>query len=261
MKSYKYLALATLALLMLSLQSCFQDMDNDPSFDYPDANEALEGKKGESFYLPFEDDYIDQIYSFDADKIGVLSFAEGKVGKAYVGAEDSHISAVGVAVVCKKNFSISFWYKLNGTPDRAGIISLSPPRKDKEGTKEQEDVLTSGFRIFREATNGIKVLFGDGKANYRIESSTSKVTAGEWAFITVTLSDSKCILYINGEKTASKEGGFAGISWKDVNTMSIGSGAPLFISWKHFSDLSLIDELRIFNKELSQAEVKSLMAD
>ena len=59
MKSYKYIVLTALAsFLILGLQSCFQDMDNDPSFDYPDANETLEGKKGESFYLPFDDDFI-----------------------------------------------------------------------------------------------------------------------------------------------------------------------------------------------------------
>lgn len=257
MKSYKYLALATLALLMLSLQSCFQDMDNDPSFDYPDANEALEGKKGESFYLPFEDDYIDQIYSFDADKIGVPSFAEGKVGKAYAGATDSYISFLGGAVMFKKDFSIAFWYKLNPVPDRAGIITLSPPRKDNKN-----DVRTSGLRLLREEANMFKLSVGDGAKEYWIGGNNdTRVVANEWTFITVTLSETRCFFYINGEKAASLETGFPGISWQDVNTMSIGSGAPLFIEWKHFSDLSLIDELRIFNKELSQAEVKSLMAD
>ena len=41
--------------------------------------------------------------------------------------------------------------------------------------------------------------------------------------------------------------------------MSIGSGAPRFNEWNHLSDHSLIDELRIYNKALSAAEIKQLM--
>ena len=66
-------------------------------------------------------------------------------------------------------------------------------------------------------------------------------------------------MYINGEVVASKEDG-TGISWEGVNMMTIGSGQPRFIEWKHLSDLSAIDELRIFNKELSQEEIKKLIA-
>lgn len=256
MKSYKYLALATLALLMLSLQSCFQDMDNDPSFDYPDANEALEGKKGESFYLPFEDDFIEQIYSFNADKVKDPSFAEGKVGKAYAGATDSYITFAGGAIMFKQNFSISFWYKLNATPDRAGIITLSPPKAGND------DVRTSGLRIFREGNNILKLNVGDGTNEHWIGGNdATKVTEGEWVFLTLTLSPTECFFYINGEVVASKTEDFSGVSWNNINTMSIGSGAPLFAAWNHKSDLSLIDELRIFNKTLSQAEVKSLMVE
>jgi hypothetical protein len=37
------------------------------------------------------------------------------------------------------------------------------------------------------------------------------------------------------------------------------SGVPRFTEWQHFSDLSSIDELRIFNKSLSQDEVNAIM--
>ena len=41
--------------------------------------------------------------------------------------------------------------------------------------------------------------------------------------------------------------------------MSIGSGAPLFVDWGHLSDTGLIDELRIFNKALTETEVQTIM--
>jgi hypothetical protein len=42
--------------------------------------------------------------------------------------------------------------------------------------------------------------------------------------------------------------------------MSIGSGAPRFNEWGHLSDLSLIDEVRIYNKALPASEIERLAA-
>jgi hypothetical protein len=39
------------------------------------------------------------------------------------------------------------------------------------------------------------------------------------------------------------------------------SGAPRFTEWSHFSDLSLMDELRIFSKALTQDEIKTIIDD
>ena len=39
------------------------------------------------------------------------------------------------------------------------------------------------------------------------------------------------------------------------------SGAPTFAYWNHLSDLSLMDELRIFNTALTQAEVQAIYND
>jgi hypothetical protein len=36
------------------------------------------------------------------------------------------------------------------------------------------------------------------------------------------------------------------------------SGAPRFTEWNHKSDLSLMDELRIFSKSLTQTEVQAI---
>jgi hypothetical protein len=39
------------------------------------------------------------------------------------------------------------------------------------------------------------------------------------------------------------------------------SGAPRFTEWGHLSDESYMDELRIFNKALSQAEIQTIIDD
>ena len=64
------------------------------------------------------------------------------------------------------------------------------------------------------------------------------------------------MVYINGEVVS--RGAFAGINWTGCNLLSIMSGAPRFTEWGHNSDLGLLDELRIFNKTLTQTEIQTI---
>jgi hypothetical protein len=72
-----------------------------------------------------------------------------------------------------------------------------------------------------------------------------------------TISGTECVVYING--VVVSQGTFSGIDWTGCDILSIMSGAPRFTEWGHFSDLSLMDELRIFNKALTQTEVQTIM--
>ncbi|MEX0313966.1 MAG: LamG-like jellyroll fold domain-containing protein, partial [Allomuricauda sp.] len=67
----------------------------------------------------------------------------------------------------------------------------------------------------------------------------------------------ECLVYIDGEVVA--QGDFTGVDWTGCDILSIGSGAPRFNQWNHLSDLSYLDELRLFNKALTQSEVQSVM--
>ncbi len=162
-------------------------------------------------------------------------------------------------IVLNKEFSAVFWYKLNSTPDRAGILALSPA----DGSKPNSNVMTSGFRLFREAVGGkqvIKLNVGNGSAdNWFDGGAKAAVQDGEWTHVAFTISKSKCTVYINGNVVSS--GDFTGISWEGTGPLSIMSGAPRFVEWNHLSDGSAMDELRLFKKALTQDEVKSLMND
>jgi hypothetical protein len=72
----------------------------------------------------------------------------------------------------------------------------------------------------------------------------------------MTISDKKCAIYING--ALAREVDNAGLNWTGCSVLSIGSGGPNFTYWGHADDLSLYDELHLFNKALSQAEVQAL---
>lgn len=217
---------------------------------------------GEVFYMPFEGSYKDLVSNTSATKVGTPDFADGKKGKAYAGATDSYVT-FPTATLKSSNFSAVFWTKINATPDRAGILVMGPEDKANAGYPAIQNNRTSGFRFFREgsataqifklnAANGTADSWFDGGS-----AATVNPTTSGWVHMAFTISGTECAFYINGE--VAKKGSFGGIDWTDCDILSIMSGAPRFTEWGHKSDLSLMDELRIFNKALSQDEVKTIM--
>jgi len=214
---------------------------------------------GEVFYMPFEGNYKELNTNTTATKVGTPDFADGKKGKAYAGATDSYLTFPTTGLK-NSNFSAVFWTKINATPDRAGILVMGPP--DTANPTAQNN-RTSGFRFFREgsatsqifklnAANGTADSWFDGGSSATVTPITS-----DWVHMAFTISGTECVVYINGE--VAKQGTFGGIDWTGCDILSIMSGAPRFTEWSHLSDLSLMDELRIFNKALTQAEVKTIM--
>ncbi len=207
---------------------------------------------GEIFYMPFDGDYMELITQTEATKVGNPGFSgSGKSGQAYAGATDSYLT-FSATNLKNSQFSAAFWYKPNASPTRAGLISISPVGEDR----------TKGLRFFREGSSTsqrFKLNVGTGSGETWNDGSTIDIP-NTWVHLAFTISETACIIYINGEValTAATAGA---IDWTGCNTISIGSGAPNFAYWDHKSDLSLFDELRIFNKALSQIELQAVMAD
>ncbi len=214
---------------------------------------------GEVFYMPFEGNSKEYNTNTPATKIGSPTFVTGKVGKAYAGAADAYLTFPATGLK-SSNFSAVFWTKVNATPDRGGLLVMGPP--DLVNPTAQNN-RTSGFRFFREGTataqifklnaaNGTADSWFDGGAAATVNPATA-----DWVHMAFTISATECVVYINGE--VAKQGAFSGIDWTGCDILSIMSGAPRFTGWGHLSDLSLMDELRIFNKALSQDEVKTIL--
>lgn len=217
---------------------------------------------GEVFYMPFEGSYKDLVSNTTATKVGSPIFADGKKGQAYAGAANSYVT-FPTTTLKSSNFSAVFWTKINSTPDRAGILVMGPEDKANASYPTVQNNRTSGFRFFREgsATQQIfKLNAGNGTADSWFDGgSAATVTpiTTDWVHMAFTISGTECVVYINGE--VAKQGSFGGIDWTGCDILSIMSGAPRFTEWNHFSDLGMMDELRIFNKALTQNEVKTIM--
>ena len=216
---------------------------------------------GEILYMPFEGGFVDLLSFEEAEQYGTPTISEESLAGdgAYAGAENAYLT-LDPERFKNAEFSAIFWLKVNAVPDRAGILTMSPPLDDAGG-----NVLTSGFRFFRENAGGkqrFKLNVGTGAGNSWFDGAeAADIDPGtdEWVNIAFTISGTEAIVYIDGQIVS--QGTLTGIDWTDVNIMSIMSGVPNFSGWNHLSDQSLMDELRIFNKAISQDEIKQIIQD
>ncbi len=217
---------------------------------------------GEIFYAPFDGEFGDLVNNIEPEVMGNPGFAdEGIGGSSYAGAPDSYLQFPTEGLLGEE-FSAVFWTKLNATPNRAGILVISPPDPDKPDTPNNR---THGFRFFREngaeGTQRYKLNVGNSGGDNWFDGGTlaDVDTTSGWNHFAFTISPTECVVYINGEIV--RQGDFAGVSWEGCDIMSVMSGAPRFTEWNHWSNLSYMDELRLFNKALTQEEIQMIIAD
>ncbi|WP_372651576.1 LamG domain-containing protein [Draconibacterium sp.] len=213
--------------------------------------------EGEIFYMPFNNEFREMNSLQLATKVGNPAYADGiQGGTAYSGAADSYLTFPTTILQGATEVSASFWLKVDNTMDRAGILVVSPPADNNNDR-------TKGFRFFRENASGMqrfKLNAGNGTADSWFDGGAAadvEPNTGEWTHFAFSISETSAEVYINGELV--KEGDFSGIDWTDCNVISIMSGAPNWTGWSHFSDGSLMDELRIFNTALTQEEIQTIM--
>ncbi len=217
---------------------------------------------GEIFYMPFDNEYLELITLTSATEVGRPGFtADAKVGTgAYSGADGGYLTFPSASLT-NDEFSAVMWFKLNPEPNRAGILVMGP-----EGEDAPPATLNNGFKFFREAAESdqrFKLNAGTGEGNSWFDGGEAAdldpAVATDWQHLAFTISGTENKVYING--TIVREGEFVGPSWEGVEVMSIMSGAPNFTHWDHNSDLSQLDELRIFNKALTQEEIQQIIDD
>tara|TARA_R110001583_G_scaffold145096_1_gene297119 strand:+ start:60448 stop:62838 length:2391 start_codon:yes stop_codon:yes gene_type:complete len=203
---------------------------------------------GESFYMPFDNGYVNLIGSAAANPVGSpeITDASYEGDGAYLGATDSYLTYPSEGLLSNQ-FSASFWYKVNASPDRAGILVVGDDAIDRN----------QGFRLFREGSadeQRIKLNVGTGTGDVWNDGGVITVADGEWVHIAMTISDTQNKIYFNGVEVNSADMS-APIDWTGIEEFTIGAGGPTFDYWGHASDNSIIDELRFFDKELSPEEV------
>ena len=216
---------------------------------------------GEIFYMPFEGTYRDEVKRIEATKVGTPGFATGKKGQAYAGATGSYLTFPTTEFAKSTSFSAVFWMKINAVPDRAGILVAGAPDLVNPALPNNR---TKGFRFFREGSatsQTLKSNVGIGTTDVWNDGGSVDPSGGLWVHVAVSISGTQSAVYLNGVLTRAASTLATPMDWTGCDILSIMSGAPRFIEWNHLSDLSLMDELRIFNKGLTAAEVLAIYND
>ncbi len=218
---------------------------------------------GEVFFMNYSGGVMaDLVANREITVVGSpASASSGKIGEGYAGAEGASLE-VALADEWKTNeFSAAFWININAVPDRAGILTVGNP-----ALIGADNPRLNGFRLFREGTvtkQRIKMNVGMGDAD-AWNDGIDVTTLGEWVHIAVSISADKFTIYVNGVKGSlnNVDNGYAAlaapISWDGCSKIELFTGGSTFDYWKHKSDLSLYDEVRLFNKALSDAEVQAI---
>jgi len=217
----------------------------------------------EIFNLGFNGSYTDSFSDEDCTEVGSPSFTgmggayEGS--NAYQGEADSYLTFPTDGLL-NEEFSAVFRYNVNAAPDRAGILVIGPP---DEANPDAQNNRVSGFRLFRENAEGmqrIKLNVGNGTGDSWFDGGAAAdidPTSNQWVQLAFTISNTECVVYIDGEVVS--QNAFTGADWTGCDVMSIMSGAPRFAGWNHLSDESAMDDLRIFKKALTQAQIQSML--
>lgn len=211
---------------------------------------------GEKLYMPFFAGgvYTDLLSGSNPTVVGSTSTVSGGYdGAAFQGATDSYLKLPLAGLYSSNGISFTFWYKLNVSPDRSGIITIN------DDADNSNDNRTGGLRLFREgstSSQNIKLNVGLGTGGESWNDGGALAPNGNWVHIGVTVSPTESKIYFNGvlQRTATYTTPF---DFSPSTDLVIGSGAPSFTYWSHNSDLSLYDDLRIYDKALTEAEVKA----
>ncbi len=226
------------ALSASEIQSIiFNDMPYEPKYN------------GEVFYMPFDGTNMDLVTATEADIVGTPGFGTGISGQAYAGATDSYLT-FPTTTLQSSEFSAVFWMKVNASPDRAGILSSGSEAENRQ----------HGLRLFREGSateQRIKLNVGTGTGESWNDGGIIDATTGDWVHVAITISETENIIYFNGEQIRTSAMS-APIDWAGCGTLTIGAGGETFSYWNHLSDSSLFDELRVFDKALSQSEIQAI---
>jgi len=181
------------------------------------------------------------------------SWTIGKVGNAIINTSagtDVEIPRTPILNPTSPNLTIAAWIKVyNYAPSNTCQTIV-------EGSGNLN--LRTGYYLgFHEcAGDYLKFKAGNGSIWAAApDFSQSNIPINEWVFVAGVLTPSKVSLYLNGELKTSSSHSLGSISYENY---PIRIGSLSYISRLGYPLNGLIDEVRIYNRALSDSEIKAL---
>jgi hypothetical protein len=272
MKIFKIniLAVAGVAFAGMVLSSCFKKFDSDsyaPPLNIGGFTSVKEIAPANLVgYWSFNGSYVDSVSGTAGTNKGT-TFTAGIKGQAMQGATNGYVTFVpGAAIKGMHSFTITQW--VNSPLNSAGIVGLTNMNKS--------DAFWGNIDIFFEnggsATNSVlKLHFTNNGADAWLGNYNIANRWNTWMNVAVTYDEATSTfkVFIDGSKIATQViANYGAVNFTNATTMvfgtvqfqttpslTTGSGSQ---PWASFLTGQL-DEVRIYNKALSENEVNSLV--
>lgn len=199
-----------------------------------------------------ENNANDSLSTYNGTAQGGLTYSTGKSGNAFTGnGVNAYVGLPNNSFNFTNDFSISMWVNLTDIAGNQDLFCNS----DIVGGSVDE-----GYRLsFRGSTNFIRFsIYGGSIVN--LDTTTSAIPLNTWTNIVITRkANTASKIYLNGNLSVSNTSA--------VNPVYTGSFAPSIGVYKttttsYLTNLlslnSKIDEINIWNKELTSIEVTDL---
>ena len=184
--------------------------------------------------------------------------AAGYMGQALSFGTNGQVYVPTITLTSATKSTVSFWIK------PASTINSGSGEKDVMWINDTTPLTTEYFSVFWNGSGG-----ADGKLQFdqklaalgdqTTETTKSSWTGGIWYFITFTWGSSGAIVYVNGVQNNAAAG-----NTRSLNNMTFVGAANLTFAQGHFNGgngsgfISVMDDVRIYNRNLSAAEVNTL---
>lgn len=283
----KFFVLALVA--MFAVVSCGKDNPEEEKDKTPEVKTCAENLV---LHMPLEaaDNAVKvgQGITF-AEKKGAADFGEGYIGKGYVNTSGKNDEAylkfnLAAANALKSLESVTFtvWVKNNEEFQKGGLFSVNGKHFPTQDWPSMVALFDNKGTVKDEAGNdtGVKTQQVNGRFMFKkADESETNLWLDTWdpAFakydswfqyaFTYDATTGAWALYVDGVKVKEAEYGdkmaFGGCIPADANAFYLGGWSSLIESYKGAADWQTffsgsIDELRIFNKALTEAEIQAL---
>lgn len=263
--------LAFLAVAALTMSACMKKFDGSsyapqkPYGGYLSSSEIAPANL--VAYWNFNGNLIDSVSKIAGVNTGTTFDAAGKKGQALKGADSSYvISDASNAVQNLNSFSLAFWTNIPKMPDGAlGLFDLA----DTSTFWGNLDVYIDGGIAPDTAKFSVHVN-NAGKDAWFVGNKVPGAF-GKWVHYAVTYDagSSTFTLYVNGTQLANKaQAGFGPLKFQNAAKLVFGTlqfqtrpsltSATTGQPWARYL-IGSMDEVRIYNRALTAAEVSSLV--
>ena len=286
MKRFLYFSCAV--ALVLSLASCKKNGNDDNNSDSGKTDPSSIATENLVAYIPFDGDGVEKIANI-TPKTEKVTFADGRRGQGLKGAEGGYLLynlPTDSKIRNLKAYSVAFWLKQDAIQN--GQVPVPMYFQITSGSDHYNgNVSVTGERLYAPSDSLLfKNIFRKSGAEWEVQDvrvTKPSFVAGKWGHYVIRYDNvkSEFKLYVNGvcpldpekdadiinryAKDADEEGNqpaLGDLKFLDADKIIIGAWLPKVVDGatdEWMGDFTgNMDELRLYDRALTDAEVKTL---